>query len=177
MSTDLVLRWGIVSSGLISQDFCIAIQSLKSDKQILQAVAARRLDDAQKFAHRFQIPSSYDSYDNLFADEHVNIVYIGSINSTHKELCMKAIHAGKHVLCEKPMCMNSVEQEEVLRAAEEKRVFFMEALWTRFFPVIDKIKEEIEHKSSIGELRFFQSNFMLSKEYKSKELGGGAILE
>ena len=122
----LILRWGIVSAGLISQDFCTALKSLNSDKHVIQAVAARRLDDAQKFAQKNSIPAFYDSYDKLFEDKNVNIAYIGSVNHTHRELCLKAIAAGKHVLCEKPMSLSCAEQEEVFAAANEKKVFFME---------------------------------------------------
>lgn len=125
-SKELVLNWGIVSAGLISEDFCIALKSLKSSKHVIAAVAARKLDDAKKLADKMKIPTFYDSYDTLFADKKVNIVYIGSINTTHRELCLKAIAAGKHVLCEKPMTMNRAEQEEVLNAAKQKKVFFME---------------------------------------------------
>lgn len=123
----LVLKWGIVSAGLISQDFCMAILSMKSPFHTLSAVAARKLEDAKKFAEKFNISSYYESYDKLFdPNNDVNVVYIGSINHTHKELCLKAIQAGKHVLCEKPMTLDSAEQEEVLSAAKSKQVFFME---------------------------------------------------
>ena len=124
----LTLNWGIVSVGLISQDFCTALKSLNSDKHKLQAAAARNLSDAKNFAERFGIPSYYEGYDKLFADSNVNIVYIGTLNNTHKEVCLKAIAAGKHVLCEKPMTLNRTEQEEVLNAAKEKKVFFMEVI-------------------------------------------------
>lgn len=121
-----VLNWGIVSSGAISQDFCTALKSLKSDKHILSAVAARSLSDAKSFAERFEIPTYYEGYDKLFVDPNINIVYVGTLNNTHKELCLKAIAAGKHVLCEKPMSISRAEQEEVLNAAKQYNVFFME---------------------------------------------------
>lgn len=95
----LVLKWGIVSTGHIAGDFCNAVQSFKSDNQILQAVGARDVANAKKFAERFNIPSFYGSYDELFNDPNVNIVYVASINLTHRDICLKAIEAGKHVLC------------------------------------------------------------------------------
>jgi len=95
-------------------------------------------------------------------------------------MCIKAINAGKHILCEKPMCINPTEQEEILKSAKEKGVFFMEALWTRFFPIISRIKEEIA-KGEIGDLKFFISNFMVPikdiDRIRKLELGGGAILD
>ena len=134
MSADLVLNWGIISAGLISQDFCTAVQSLNSDKHVIKAIGARNQDDAKKFAERFGVPKAYGSYDEVYADKDVNVVYIGSINTTHRENCLKAIQAGKHVLCEKPMSMSVEEQEEVLKAAAEKGVFFMVTMVSsRFF--------------------------------------------
>ena len=186
MSTEaLVLKWGIVACGKISQDFCTALLSLKSDKQKLQACGeldktAAEKYEIEKFADKFQIPTYYDSYDAVFADKEVNIVYIGSLNTSHKELSIKALNAGKHVLCEKPMTMNSKEQEEVLAASKSNNKFFMEALWTRHFPVIARLKEELKNKT-IGELRFFTSTFTnpinTTERIRLKELGGGAIYE
>lgn len=180
MSSELILNWGIISCGKISQDFCTALLTLKSDYQKLNAAAARSLDDAKKFSDRFGIPKAYGSYEELIADEEINIVYIGTLNPTHKDLSIKAMNAGKHVLCEKPMALNSKEQEEVLSVSKKTNKFFMEALWTRHFPLIDRLKEEIQNKT-IGELRFFTSNFMVPiKEVdrlKKKEMGGGCIYD
>ena len=98
-STGLVLKWGIVSAGKISQDFATALQSLNPSHHIVQAVGARSLEDAKDFAKRFNVPSAYKSYDDLYQDPQVNIIYVGAINTAHKEICLKAINAGKHVLC------------------------------------------------------------------------------
>jgi len=179
--TEFILRWGIVSTGLISQDFCTAIHSLPEPSgHVLQAVAARKDESAQEFAERFDIPHACKSYDELFARDDVDIVYIGSLNTAHKSQCLDAIAAGKHVLCEKPMTMNRAEQEEVLTAAETKGVFFMEALWTRFFPVINKLKEELT-KKTIGDLLLFNSMFIQPisdvERINQKELGGGVTLD
>jgi dihydrodiol dehydrogenase / D-xylose 1-dehydrogenase (NADP) len=105
MSSNFILKWGIVSSGLISADFCTALLSLKSDHHVIHAVAARNIEDAKKFAERFGIPNYYDSYDKLNEDLDVNVVYVGAINSAHKEISVKALNAKKHVLCEKPMTL------------------------------------------------------------------------
>ena len=127
MSQDLVLKWGIASAGLISGKFCNAILSLDSKFHELIAVGARDLNDAKVFAERFKMPFHFGSYDQMIESKEVNIVYVGSVNTTHKDVCLKAIKEGKHVLCEKPMSMNSKDHEEVLQAAKNKGVFFMEA--------------------------------------------------
>ena len=127
MSSELVLNWGIIGSGLIAQDFSTALKSLKSDKHRLYAVCdLRNKEDARRFAEKFQIGIFTDSIDDFLANKSINIVYIATINHTHKEYALKAIEAGKNVLCEKPMCLNSADQEIVLKAAQEKKVFFME---------------------------------------------------
>lgn len=123
---EYLAKWGIVSTGLIAEDFAKAITSWKCATHQIAAVSARSLDEAKQFAQQFNIPAYYDSYEKLFADPNVNVVYIGSVNQTHRDLCLKAIEAGKHVLCEKPMTINRTEQEEVLKAAEKKGIFFME---------------------------------------------------
>jgi len=174
------LRWGIISCGLISQDFCVALKTLNPDEHKIVACAARDLHKAKEFAQRFNIENCYDSYDKVYEDIRVNIVYIGVVNNLHKEACLKAIEHGKHVLCEKPMSLNAREQEEIFNAAKKHNVFFMEALWTRFFPVVDRIREEIA-KQSIGEVKMFQMNFFvpinMNDRLKLKELGGGAALD
>ena len=180
MNTELILNWGICSAGLISQDFCTAVLSLKSDYHKLAAIGARRLHDAKQVAQRFDIPFHFDSYEQLFNCQEVNIVYVGSVISTHKELCIKALNAGKHVLCEKSMAMNSREQEEIFEAAKRNGLFFMEAIWTRFFPIIDKIKQDLTART-IGDLNFFSGNFFAPiknvERVRLKELGGGGILD
>jgi dihydrodiol dehydrogenase / D-xylose 1-dehydrogenase (NADP) len=139
------------------------------------------LEDAKKFADKFAIPSHYDSYDEMLSSKEVNIVYVGSIISMHKEHCLKAINAGKHVLCEKSMSINSAEQNEVLDAAKKKGVFFMEALWTRFFPLIQKLKQELANGTIGPQVNYFCSSFLAPirgvERVKSKELGGGAMLD
>jgi len=181
MST--TLNWGIVSTGLICQDFVTALLSFPPEvreKHSIVAVAARTHEAAQTFATRFNIPHACQSYDDLFKRTDINIVYIGSLNTSHCKLSLDAIAQGKHVLCEKPMALNSKEQEEVFKAAKAKNVFFMEALWTRFFPVVDRMREEIANKT-IGDLNFFNSNFILPikdvARCREKELGGGLALD
>jgi dihydrodiol dehydrogenase / D-xylose 1-dehydrogenase (NADP) len=126
--SDFKLMWGIVGAGLISNDFCVALDTLDKSHHCLQAVSDRFENVAKEFAERFQIPRYFNSYDDLVLSVDVNIVYVGVINSLHKEVCLKAINAGKHVLCEKPMSCNQEEQRMILEAARAKNVFFMEVI-------------------------------------------------
>jgi dihydrodiol dehydrogenase / D-xylose 1-dehydrogenase (NADP) len=174
------LKWGIVSTGLISQDFATALKTLDSNLHKIVAVGARNMNDAKTFAEKYSIESYYDSYEQVFENQSVNIVYIGNVNNKHKEACLKAFQSGKHVLCEKPMSINSDEQEEVLNLAKAKGVFFMEAIWTRFFPAIERLREELKI-GTIGEVKFVQANFFVNiknvERVRNKELGGGGVLD
>jgi dihydrodiol dehydrogenase / D-xylose 1-dehydrogenase (NADP) len=176
----LKLNWGILAAGKISQDFCSAVQTLDPKHHTVEGIAARKLESAQQFATRFNIKTAFQSYDDLIKSPLVNIIYIGTLNPSHKELSLKCIEAGKHVLCEKPMALNKVDQEEVLTAAKQKGVFFMEGMWSRFFPVYDIIRSEL-HNKSIGNVKFVSANFMVPinevERVKDKELGGGVTYE
>ena len=180
MANELVLKWGIASVGRISQDFATALLSLKSKYHVLQAAGARNLEDAKQFAERFNIPSYYGSYDELITDKDINIIYVGAVNSAHRDICVKALDAGKHVLCEKPMTMTLKEQEDVLNASVRNNKFFMEAIWTRFFPVIDRMKKEVAN-GAIGELKFYSGHFLLPvkdmERVKNKLLGAGTTCD
>lgn len=80
-----------------------------------------------------------------------DIVYIGTINTKHYEVAMRALSEGKHVLCEKPLCMNEKQSRRLLETAKAKGLFCMEAVWTRFFPAFTFLKEQIE-KGELGDV-------------------------
>lgn len=119
-------KWGIMGSGLIVQDFSNALNSLKSGNHVLYAVYDRNLNDAKRFADKFHTQVYTDSLETFLADPNIDAIYIGTVNQTHATLTMKALEAGKNVLCEKPMCLNTNEQEKIFALAKEKQVFFME---------------------------------------------------
>jgi hypothetical protein len=127
------VKWGILTSGKICNDFCIALSTLPQAK--IHAVAARSIESASAFAARFDIPKAYGSYAELAADPEIDIIYIGSPHNYHKGHALLCIENGKHVLCEKPMTLNAADAKEVLAAARAKGLFFMQGIWSRFFPV------------------------------------------
>ena len=96
------------------------------------AVAARNLKSAEDFAAKFDIKKAYGSYKELANDPYVEVVYVGSINTAHLEICKMLLNHDKHVLCEKPLGMNVKETEEMLKLAQKKKLFFMEAIWSRY---------------------------------------------
>ncbi|XP_068155945.1 trans-1,2-dihydrobenzene-1,2-diol dehydrogenase-like [Drosophila tropicalis] len=179
MSSKL-LRWGIASAGKISEDFVIAVGALPSTEHKVQAVAARSLERAQEFARKHEIPSSYGSYIELAQDKDVDVVYIGALNTQHYELSVLMLNHGKHVLCEKSLAMNRKQAEGIVAAAKVNKRFFMEAIWSRFFPSFQYVKELIATKK-IGEIQAVEANLgfpMLEVErLQKRDLGGGVIYD
>jgi len=173
-------KWGIMGAGQISHDWAVGVSTLSSEEHKIVAVSARKLESAQTFAKEHSIEKSYGSYLELVKDPEVEVVYIGTIHPEHLKLGKLALDHGKHVLCEKPLCMNVKETVELVNYARNKKLFFMEAIWSRFFPAYLKLKEELE-KGTIGEvkqvivgmgLQFPEENWR-----RSKELGGGTVLD
>ena len=173
-------RWGIAGSGLISSDFVTAIYSnLNRNDHKIVAVATRALEKAEQFAKKFEISKSYGSYKELASDPEVDVVYIGTIHTTHLDLCKLFMEAGKNVLCEKPLAMNVIETEEMLEVAKKKQVFFMEALWSRFNPAMKQLSMEIDN-GTIGDVVHARSTLGMIinlPRFHSKQFGGGTTLE
>ena len=135
---------------------------------------------SDEFAVKFKIETSYEGYENLAVDSSVDIVYIGSINSTHYELCKLFLNAGKHVACEKTFCLTLSQTEEVYALAKEKNLFIMEAFWTAFLPSFAKANEIIA-SGLLGKIRFVQASFGYPiseiERIKNPKMGGGGLLD
>jgi len=177
----MATRWGILGAGKISHDFVTAMATMLDPKEhIIVAVAARSLPSAQEFAKTHGIPKAYGSYEELVKDANVEVVYIGTTNNTHLPVAKLALNHGKHVLLEKPCAINVKETKEIVDLAEQKKLFFMEAIWARFFPSYKKLKEEIA-AGVIGDVQQVLVTFGVKiaevDRLKLKELGGGTILD
>ncbi|XP_058818873.1 trans-1,2-dihydrobenzene-1,2-diol dehydrogenase-like [Topomyia yanbarensis] len=174
------LRWGIASAGKISHDFTNALSTWPKESHLMVAVSARKLDDAKKFAKLHGIEKYYEGYEALAKDPNVDVVYIGAINTTHYELGLLMLNNGKHVLCEKPLCMNEGQSKRLLAHAAEKKLFFMEAIWSRFFPAYIHLKNRID-AGDMGEIKEVdvEFGFELSDvdRLRLKSLGGGTVLD
>ncbi|XP_078582557.1 trans-1,2-dihydrobenzene-1,2-diol dehydrogenase-like isoform X1 [Branchiostoma floridae x Branchiostoma japonicum] len=151
-------RWGFVSAGKICNDFKVALDTLPKEEHQVVAVAARSLESAQKFAKTHDIPRAYGSYAELAAQEDIDVVYIGNIHSQHAPVTTMMLQAGKPVLCEKPMGVDSREARQMIGLAKEKNLFFMEAVWSRFFPAYKKIRDIID-SGAVGEVKVLMACF------------------
>lgn len=133
------LRWGILAPGNIAASFTDTVT--KHTRQRVVAVGSRTPERAQEFADRFGIDRAHGSYEALVADPEVDVVYVASPHSHHAEQALLAIDAGKHVLVEKSFARNAAEARRVTDAARAAGVTLMEAMWTRFLPHIDVVRQ------------------------------------
>ncbi|MDV7140521.1 Gfo/Idh/MocA family oxidoreductase [Maribacter sp. TH_r10] len=175
------IRWGIIGLGGIAQKFANDL-NLVDDAEII-AVASRSMDKADAFAKQHQAKHAFGSYQALFECDEVDVVYIATPHTGHKEWSIKAMNHGKSVLCEKPMGMDRSDVEEMISVAEKNKVFLMEALWSRFNPSIRKAKALVE-AGEIGELGYLHADFAfyaLDRPEEGRllnpELGGGSLLD
>jgi predicted dehydrogenase len=172
--------WGILGTGNIAGRFARDL-AFVSDARLV-AVGSRRQERARVFGQQFGISHRHGNYRELAQNPHVQAVYIATPASAHKaniELCLRA---GKAVLCEKPLTVNAREAEEVIALARRNGVFLMEAMWTRFVPLIARLQELLAQRV-VGEIRHFmadlgsQVTFDPDSRIYSAELGGGALLQ
>lgn len=144
------------------------------------AVAARNLERAEKFAKLYNFKKAYGSYEELLADQEIDLVYIALPHSHHCQWTKAALNAGKHVLCEKAFAMNQEESREMVELAQEKKLLLAEAIWTRYMPA-RKIINDIVQRGELGEVHSLSANLgypVTQKERVMKpELGGGALLD
>uniref|UniRef100_A0A671VNL1 Trans-1,2-dihydrobenzene-1,2-diol dehydrogenase n=1 Tax=Sparus aurata TaxID=8175 RepID=A0A671VNL1_SPAAU len=178
--SNMATRWGICSAGKISNDFTVALKTLPPGDHQVVAVAARKLENAQEFAKKHSIPRAYGGYEALARDPDIDVVYIGVIHPYHLSTCLLFMNAKKNVLCEKPLAMNAKEAKQILASAKENDVFFMEAVWTRFFPASVEIRRLLA-QGEIGEVKMVRSEFGVPLHHVpraiQKELGGGTMLD
>ncbi|GAB0093450.1 trans-1,2-dihydrobenzene-1,2-diol dehydrogenase [Sergentomyia squamirostris] len=175
----MALKWGIVTTGLIAHDFVNAVSSLPAGDHEVVAVAARDKQNAEKFAKIHEIPKAYEGYEELAKDPEVEVCYVGALNPHHFDICMMLLEHGKHILCEKPLCMNEKQARKLITFAEQKKLFLMEAIWSRFFPSYQYLKRQID-SGILGEVKEVNVTFgfyLDSERILKNALGGGTILD
>jgi len=173
------INWAVVGTGGIVNHFLAGLRA--TNGQAL-AVVSRELDRAQSFATSKGIEKAFGDFDRMLEDREIDVVYIGTPHVTHKDLTVRALRAGKAVLCEKPFAINAGEAREMIEAARENGVFLMEAMWTRFRPAMHKVREWLSH-GLIGEVKNVQASFGFRAPVEpghrlfNPGLGGGALLD
>ena len=148
----------------------------------LAAVASRTKEKAQEFAARHGVKHAYGSYRELLESPEVDVVYISTPHPYHRDVALAAIANGKSVLVEKAFTATLVGAQQVVDAARAKGVFAMEAMWTRFQPVVAAAREVVAW-GRIGEVVAVQGDLYAARDYEpghrlfERDLGGGAILD
>jgi D-xylose 1-dehydrogenase (NADP+, D-xylono-1,5-lactone-forming) len=150
------VRWGILSTANINR--LVIPPAHDSPKVDLVAVASREQTRAEEYARRWEIPRAYGSYEALLADDDIEAVYISTPNTLHTEWSIRALEAGKHVLCEKPMSRRARDVEEAFDAAERRGRILTEAFMYRHNPQTKRLRKLVE-EGAIGELRLVRACF------------------
>jgi predicted dehydrogenase len=180
VSTSKIIRWGILGTGKIARDFSQGLRFLP-EAQLL-AVGSRNLATAQEFSRQLNVPRAYGSYEELVKDPDIDVIYIATPHTRHKQDCILCLEAGKAILCEKPFTINAQEASEVIELARQKQLFCMEAMWMRFMPLVQKVREII-NIGEIGEVRMLTADFGYPSAYSpdnrffNLKLGGGSLLD
>jgi predicted dehydrogenase len=174
------VKWGIVGTGNIATQFAQGLQLVEGAQ--IAAVASRSINSAKAFAQTFDIPKCYGSYENMARDPELEMIYIGTPHPQHYENVMLFLEAGFAVVCEKPLGVNAAQTEKMIAKAREKNVFFMEGIWTRFFPAFQKALEWVR-SGRIGQPKMLHADFGYDgssnkKQWRfSHEMAGGALLD
>jgi len=176
----MALRWGILGLGKIAHKFCEDLARV--DGNIIQSVGSRNQEKANQFAKKHSSVHAYGSYDELIADQDVDIIYIATPHNSHLEYAKKSLEAGKHVLCEKPLAVNAAQVKEMVACAKKNQRFLMEAFWSRFNPSIREIKEKV-NAGVIGEVNYVNADFTFYRDdpddsrMLNSALAGGSLLD
>ena len=149
------MKWGVIGAGKISTQFAVDGSCL-SDRHMV-AVATTKMESAQPFAEKYGISYAYDDWKKLLEHYEIENIYVGSPHTLHKDMVIECLKAGKNVLCEKPLGVNYDEAKEMIDASKKYKKLLMEAMWTVFFPSIQKIKEFID-TNKYGKLHTISTN-------------------
>ncbi len=172
-------NWATYGVGVIGHELA---EAMKKIGNTLYAVGNRTHSKAVAFAKEYGIAKVYDDPDEMFSDDLVDIIYISTPHNTHIGLLEKALAAGKHVLCEKSITLNTQELERAVRMADERHVILAEAMTLYHMPVYRELNQVIS-SGRLGPLRIIQMNFGSYKEYNmqnrffNRNLAGGALLD
>jgi predicted dehydrogenase len=180
MENNIKIKWGIIGLGKIARQFASELQLIPTAE--LYAVASRDLVKAQDFASTHGCPTVYGSYDAIFQDKNIDILYIATPHNLHAELTIMALQNKKHVLCEKPIALHYKDALQTIETARKYNKFFMEAFWTRFNPAVREALEHIQN-GAIGEVKYLNADFAFKADILENsrmtdlKLGGGSLMD
>ena len=172
------MRIGLLGAGGIAGTMAETVAGMEGVRNY--AIASRGLEKAEAFARKYHMEKAYGSYEEMLADDNVDLVYIATPHSHHYEWTIAALNAGKNVLCEKAFAANRKQAEEMIALAERKKLLLTEAIWTRYMPSRSMIRKIID-RGDIGEVKTVSSNlgYPISgiERLIRPELAGGCLLD
>ncbi len=173
-------KWGIIGTGKIANSFAKDLNNL--DDHFVAAVGSRTIATAQNFASKFPGCIGYGSYTDLLSNASLHGIYIATPNNFHLEHTLLALEAGKPVLCEKPIAINTTEVQLMVDVANQNQLTLVEAMWTRFLPHIYKVRQIID-SGVLGNIQTLQADHgqnlsnLKNPRIWEPSLGGGALLD
>ena len=174
------IKWGIMGLGRIAHSFAKGLSFVRDAE--LTAVGSRSLEKANGFSHQYGVQFAYGSYEELVRNDELQIIYIATPHGRHYEDMLLCLEHGKAVLCEKSFTLNAEQAKHVFDVALSKKLFVMEALWTRFLPVMSGVRKLLA-ENTIGRLRILTADLGINFKFDSQSrlfnpnLGGGALLD
>lgn len=173
------LHWAVIGCGVIANEMANGLQKMG---RTLYSVANRTHEKAVAFAEKYQIDKVYDSIDEVFWDDKVDIIYITTPHNTHYQYMKKALESGKHIFVEKSITLNSRELIEMVSLAREKNLLIGEAMTIWHMPLYQKLRDIVQ-SGELGKVQMITMNFGSFKEYDmsnrffNMNLAGGAMLD
>jgi len=173
-------NWAILGCGKIAGKFASDLKLLPNAR--LYATASRSLEKAQTFADKYGFVKAYGSYEEMLADTNVDIVYVATPHSHHRDHVILCLEHGKAVLVEKAFALTAAQAAEMIDTARRNEIFLMEAFWTRFQPSFQKAIEVVQ-SGHLGKAWMMRSEFCFHAPYNpdtrlyNLALGGGSLLD
>jgi predicted dehydrogenase len=172
-----ILNWGLLSTARINRALIPPLRESKRNHPL--AVASRSQESADAFARKWKIPRALGSYEALLADPEIDVIYNPLPNHLHAEWTIKAVEAGKHVLCEKPLALSVDEVDSIAAAAQKHGRVVAEAFMYRHHPQTLKVQELVKH-GALGTLKLLRGSFsfVLDREGDIRfdpAMGGGSL--
>lgn len=193
------INWAIIGAGGISSRFVSDVLRISKApegpsklKHYIKAIGCSNVEKGQTFIDQHFDASAIEyhgpkvaNYQDAISDAEVDVIYIGLLHPSHKDIAIQALNQGKHVLCEKPVTMNSKELNEILKVAQKNGKLFMEAMWVRFFPAFVELQKKIHEQKVLGKVKRVIGNYSINAAHAidsdhriiNKPLGGGAVLD
>lgn len=175
-----IMKWAVIGPGGIAERFALSMQKVEDAE--IWAVASRNKSRAEHYAQRFSIPHVCSSYEELWARNDIDVVYIATPHVFHYDQALKSLESGTAVMCEKPLTLNAAASKTLFEHAAKHNAFLMEAMWSPFLPAIKKVKHWVD-EGRVGDIQMIQSTFGIeapkdpSGRWFNKDLAGGVTLD